>query len=399
LAGNSFKQKWLDSLAIQVRYLSNNLETHLLGNHLFVNAKALVFAGLFFEGKDADRWYQNGLNIIEKEVLEQVLADGGNFELSPMYHSLFLEDLLDLVNIHRAYNKDVISGVKDKILPMFDWLNSMCHPDGGVSFFNDTAFGVAPSLNELLNYAERLNIKKVSEKVKVLVYLQDSGYIRVEKKDLVAILDVASIGPDYIPGHGHADVLSFELSLFGKRVIVNSGTSIYGVSSERHNQRSTLSHSTVVIDEKNSSEVWGGFRVARRANVLNVKTKQSDNDIEVSACHDGYKRLKGKPIHNREWIISKNEIIIKDKITGKGIHRISSILPLHPEVSIINTQDNSVELEVNGKSVKVVFEGSGKLQIVPSQYHPEFGLSIDNKQLINDYNGSLPLTRITKIIW
>jgi uncharacterized heparinase superfamily protein len=221
----------------------------------------------------------------------------------------------------------------------------------------------------------------------------------VEKKDLVAILDVASIGPDYIPGHGHADVLSFELSLFGKRVIVNSGTSIYGVSSERHNQRSTLSHSTVVIDEKNSSEVWGGFRVARRANVLNVKTKQSDNDIEVSACHDGYKRLKGKPIHNREWIISKNEIIIKDKITGKGIHRISSILPLHPEVSIINTQDNSVELEVNGKSVKVVFEGSGKLQIVPSQYHPEFGLSIDNKQLINDYNGSLPLTRITKIIW
>jgi hypothetical protein len=68
-------------------------------------------------------------------------------------------------------------------------------------------------------------------------------------------------------------------------------------------------------------------------------------------------------------------------------------------VSIINTQDNSVELEVNGKSVKVVFEGSGKLQIVPSQYHPEFGLSIDNKQLINDYNGSLPLTRITKIIW
>jgi len=328
-----------------------------------------------------------------------VLADGGNFELSPMYHSLFLEDLLDLVNIHRAYNKDVISGVKDKILPMFDWLNSMCHPDGGVSFFNDTAFGVAPSLNELLNYAERLNIKKVSEKVKVLVYLQDSGYIRVEKKDLVAILDVASIGPDYIPGHGHADVLSFELSLFGKRVIVNSGTSIYGVSSERHNQRSTLSHSTVVIDEKNSSEVWGGFRVARRANVLNVKTKQSDNDIEVSACHDGYKRLKGKPIHNREWIISKNEIIIKDKITGKGIHRISSILPLHPEVSIINTQDNSVELEVNGKSVKVVFEGSGKLQIVPSQYHPEFGLSIDNKQLINDYNGSLPLTRITKIIW
>ena len=82
--GNSFEQKWLDSLAIQVRYLSHNLETHLLGNHLFANAKALVFAGLFFNGKESDRWYQIGLNIIEKELLEQVLDDGGNFELSPM---------------------------------------------------------------------------------------------------------------------------------------------------------------------------------------------------------------------------------------------------------------------------------------------------------------------------
>ena len=64
LIGNSFKQQWFDSLAIQVRHLSNNLETDLLGNHLFANAKALVFAGLFFKGKESDSWYQTGLNII-----------------------------------------------------------------------------------------------------------------------------------------------------------------------------------------------------------------------------------------------------------------------------------------------------------------------------------------------
>ena len=159
-----------------------------------------------------------------------------------MYHSIFLEDLLDLVNIHHTFNKETISGVEDKIPLMLYWLKSMCHPDGGISFFNDTAFGVAPSLDELLDYAKRLSIKNISEKVKTLEYLKDSGYIRVERENLVAMLDVANIGPDYIPGHGHADVLSFELSLFGKRVIVNSGTSIYGTSSERHKQRSTLSH-------------------------------------------------------------------------------------------------------------------------------------------------------------
>jgi hypothetical protein len=33
----------------------------------------------------------------------------------------------------------------------------------------------------------------------------------------VLILDVAPVGPDYLPGHAHADTLSFELSLFGQR--------------------------------------------------------------------------------------------------------------------------------------------------------------------------------------
>ena len=84
LLGDNLRREWLDSLAIQARYLTNNLETHLLGNHLFSNAKALMFAGIYFQGAEAENWYQIGLKIIEKELLEQVLADGGNFEISPM---------------------------------------------------------------------------------------------------------------------------------------------------------------------------------------------------------------------------------------------------------------------------------------------------------------------------
>lgn len=399
LIGNSFEQKWLDSLATQVRYLSNNLETDLLGNHIFANAKALVFAGLFFEGKEADYWYQTGSNIIEREILEQILSDGGNFELSPMYHSIFLEDLLDLVNLHYLYKRQLISGVKKKILPMFDWLKSMCHPDGGISFFNDSAFGVAPSLNELLDYAERLNIKIRSSNDNKLVHLQNSGYIRVKKENLVAILDLASIGPDYIPGHGHADALSFELSLNGQRVIVNSGTSIYGNSSERHNQRSTLSHSTVTIDEQNSSEVWGGFRVARRAKILNIKTKQIENKIKVSAHHDGYTRLIGRPIHKREWSFLDNKVLIEDSITGNGEHNVQSVFPLHPESRILAINKKSVELKVKGKLVNIIFEGIGKIEVLSSKYHPEFGLSIDNKKIIYSYNGTLPHIIVTKIKW
>lgn len=41
------KPEWLKSLYQQALWLEHNIEYHLLANHLFKNAKALVFAGLF----------------------------------------------------------------------------------------------------------------------------------------------------------------------------------------------------------------------------------------------------------------------------------------------------------------------------------------------------------------
>ena len=87
------------SLLLQSRWLARRLEFHLLGNHLFSNIKALIFAGLYFEGDEADRWLELGMKILKTELEEQILADGGHFELSPMYHALALEDVLDLINI------------------------------------------------------------------------------------------------------------------------------------------------------------------------------------------------------------------------------------------------------------------------------------------------------------
>ena len=106
LGGGLLPGEAVHSLAVQARHLERRLEYHLLGNHLFANAKALVFAGMFFEGPEADRWLWKGLDLLEREVPEQVLADGGHFERSPMYHSLILEDLLDLVNLGRAYSEE-----------------------------------------------------------------------------------------------------------------------------------------------------------------------------------------------------------------------------------------------------------------------------------------------------
>lgn len=103
LSGEALDRAWLGSLAVQARWLARHIEWHLLGNHLLANAKALLFAGLFFDGPEAWRWFQQGLSIYEREIPRQILADGGHFELSPMYHAIILEDFLDVVNAARAF--------------------------------------------------------------------------------------------------------------------------------------------------------------------------------------------------------------------------------------------------------------------------------------------------------
>ena len=87
------------SLKVQARILEQKLEFHLLGNHLFANAKALLFAGLYFDDDDAERWLFLSVDILNKQLAEQVLSDGGHFELSPMYHSIIVADLIDLLTI------------------------------------------------------------------------------------------------------------------------------------------------------------------------------------------------------------------------------------------------------------------------------------------------------------
>ena len=88
-----------ESLFVQAKWLSKNVEYHLGGNHLIANAKALIFAGVYFRGDKANNFLRQGLKIFSEELRHQIQFDGGHFELSPMYHNIILEDVLDVVNI------------------------------------------------------------------------------------------------------------------------------------------------------------------------------------------------------------------------------------------------------------------------------------------------------------
>ncbi len=388
LTENTLSERYLHSLAVQARCLYKRPEYHLLGNHLFANAKALVFAGLFFKGPEPAKWLHKGLRLLARETSEQILEDGGHFERSPMYHSIILEDLLDLINIARIFDDAFLERYRrllqqwvDTSGKMMTWLKTMTHPDGNIVLFNDAAFNITPTPKDLTNYAERLAIELCTGPSKGRTHLKETGYVRIENGEAIAFLDVGAVGAYYLPGHAHADTLTFELSLSGQRVIVDSGTSIYDIGKERLRQRGTAAHNTVIIGGENSSEVWNSFRVAHRAKPFGLQITEKGGPISVVCAHNGYKRMSGKPTHQRSWHFSENRMKVADTVSGE-LRDACGRFHFHPDIKVKpSTTNDSGELVLNnGRAIRwQILKGMGSL--IPSTYHPEFGISLDNKCL------------------
>ncbi|WP_249310675.1 MULTISPECIES: alginate lyase family protein [unclassified Pseudoalteromonas] len=390
----SVDQKYLNSIAQQASALSQQLEYHILGNHLFANAKALTFVGAYLQGDDAESFLKLGLKILDSEIEEQFLADGAHFELSPMYHEILLWDLLELIDLAKtSHNVKLLERLNNWELvakKALNWLRTMIHPDGEVSFFNDAAIGIAANPSDIFNYANKLGIE-FQAPLNLLTTNHASGYSRVQNDNYTLLFDHANVGPDYLPGHAHADTLSFEMSVGSQRIFVNSGTSLYGVSKERLRQRETSAHNTVVVNGQSSSEVWSGFRVARRAYSRLIKAEESSDNITLSASHDGYKRLKPKVTHTRTINALIDSCIITDDLSTKSAAEFN--LHVHPDVEIKQIDGTSLELNFACKS-KVLLVSSQACSVEESTWHPEFGKTIPNQKIVIPFSNGKLITEI-----
>ena len=388
LLGNQPVTGMLAILAAQAHALSQQIEYHLRGNHLLANAKALIFAGTFFEGKAAAKWLKLGLKLLEEQLDEQLLKDGGHFERSPMYHNIVLLDLLDLIQLGQLYRTGDVArrlpGLRAAAGGMAGWAEGMLHPDGQISFFNDAAFGITPEPRAILDYSRELGVVP-SFVDSTIRHFDESGYVSVHGHEQVALLDVAPIGPDYIPGHAHADTLSFEWSLFGSRVLVNSGTSEYGLSEERQRQRGTAAHNTVAVRGENSSEIWAGFRVARRARPFDLKLGVAGKCSIIRASHSGYHRLFPKVTHTREWRVLPGALEVSDILAGRYRQAVA-YFHFHPAVRLVASGNHFSCSLPGGRHCEVRVAG-GKAVIEESSWHPEFGVSQPNQRLAISFEG------------
>ena len=379
---NKIQDKNLDSsLRRQYGVLFENPEYHLMGNHLLENGFSLLFAAFYFRDKIL---YNKAKEIISTELKEQVLNDGAHFELSPMYHQIILDRLLDSVNLlqnnkHFKDQAEFLNMMQLKASSMIIWLNAISFQNGEIPLLNDSARGIAPTSIELSNYALRLGI--VDSEPDNNITLLSSGYRRFGGSSYDCIADTGSIGPDYQPGHAHADSFTFELYFNGKPLIVDTGVSTYEKNSRRQLERSTISHNTVEVGSRNSSQVWDGFRVGTRAEV--ISTEETDKERVVR--HNGYRNFG--IIHERKFSSGENSFSIEDRLVGKKKLPTLSRFHFHPD-SEIRTENNIIFFQGG----HLALENIENFAVRDYLYAPEFNVLIPGKVVEVSFKDNMKAT-------
>lgn len=349
LSKNDIQDQEINQILYDHYYtLLHNREYHLLGNHLLENGFSLLFGAYYFKDKTL---LDAATTILRSELKEQLLQDGAHFELSPMYHQIILNRLLDCINLTKnnpwSEFKD-LDLLTSSATNMLAWLETMTFQNGDIPMVNDSAWGIAPHSTELFDYAKRLELKWIPGSLKA------SGYRKWIGENYEFLMDVGAIGSDYIPGHAHADTFHFELYHNGKPFIIDTGTSTYEKNQLRQEERSTFAHNTVVVDGANSSHVWGGFRVAERARIL----KLEENENSIIGEHDGYKSLNC--IHRRSFEREDKKLVINDTLISNHLNKVEAYLHFHPSAKNIllenyslNFPDNEISIEFEGDNLTI----------------------------------------------
>lgn len=394
---DSVPRDWLTSLHHQAAWLEDRLEYHLLANHLLKNAVAMMFAGALFDGAAAARWRRLGARLFCEQIDEQFLTDGGHYERSPMYHAICLLDALDVVALTERAT-DAAHGLfggelRERARQGLQFLADTTLPDGEIPLFNDAALGIAPSPAAILAHARTVmdwQAPAYSGGLRI-IDKPASGYFGLRDGRDGLLIDCGEIGPEYQPGHAHCDTLSYELVLNGSRVVVDSGVYDYEPGARRSAARGTAGHNTVQVDGAEQSEIWGVFRVARRARPLAARIGMQAGTCVFEGAHDGYRRLRGSPVHHRRIEYRDGAFDFIDTIEGTGTHLLESRIRLHPDYrTVMHGGYASVTGASGVRIARIEFAGQGVPELRRDRYFPEFGRELGCDCVVISARSALP---------
>ncbi len=362
--------------------IRRNLEFDVGGNHLLENGLALVLAGAAFRGREAAEFRTMGARLLGSGARDQVLADGGHYELSPAYHARVLEVLVEGGLALRRVGYRLDSGYWPVLAGMTEWLESVLDPEGALPLFGDCwrsdAFRprrfLAAVRDLLPGVAPESETRDRVGAGSGLVFLGDP------EQGHRLLLDAGPTCPPRLPAHGHADTFSYELHLSGRPVVVDAGLFEYAAGDMRDYCRSTRSHSTVEVDGEDSSEVWSSFRIGRRARVRGLAFLARRGLGTVTAVHDGYRHIHVE--HARRVRHLKNgAFLLIDRVRGRRSHTVISRIHLHPESVLERRPGGGHFIHCRGVTASLVVAGATRVSIESGWHCPDFGRRLRTRVL------------------
>jgi uncharacterized heparinase superfamily protein len=352
---------WLGrEIGLHGLFLRDNLELDLRGNHLFRDAVGLVFAQELVGGvPDALDW-------LERQVAEQVLPDGCHAERAPFYHALCCQDLLEVALLLGEARPAWLS---DALARMSGLLEAIALGDGEIPLLGDGWLGELDT-RAILGRARELVAPLPTRDPE-----RHGGLVPLHAPPWRVVVRAGPHAPDEQMGHAHADLLSFDASHGDTRIVTDTGTLLYDPGPERQRVRGTAAHNTLALDGEEQLEAWGSFRVGRRGRARVIARGREGTWQWLSASHDAYARLPGRPRHHRLLAVSERGVLVLDAVLGSGRHRVESHLHQHPA-----QQGSGIGIAALGAAARHE----------PAPLHEHFGQTRGMQRLVVEQTDSLP---------
>lgn len=270
------RQVVLQHLARCERMLKWTQEKHLGYNHA-VSGNAALAACEAARGKSNSVF----MNRVVAELETGLLSDGFWAERSPAYHihmNFIARSLLKIPALDGSI-RDRLEHIVDQ---MTDALDVVVHPDGEIAVMNDAALNdaVAPAVVGWEPQSSPSGRR----------ILLESGFAKIWNESFCLIMDAGPMGPDEVIGHGHADFLSFELSVLGERMVVDPGVASTTGGQARMWTRSAQSHNGPTFSGLEPAEFFGAWRVGRRGRAWFENTAGIHS---LRGSCDGYNAVAG----------------------------------------------------------------------------------------------------------
>jgi hypothetical protein len=406
------------SLRWHARHIAANLEgtPYLRSNHYLGDILGLLVLGVVLKGDpEAPRWLEFGHREFEREIENQVLADGVSFEASLAYHGLVLEMLLVAWFVGEWSERPFSPKFQNRLRRMMDVSRAVRHPNGRVPLFGDQDSGrilpegfarPATHDNVLWLGAALLGEDKpiegpVHREVAWTLGVdrwrgatglppgpppgsagfRSGGVYVLNGNETHAVVRCGNVGQNGSGGHSHNDILSYELSIDGVPLVIDSGTYAYTFDVRARNAfRSTRAHNTVIVDgaEIHPLDQARVFELRAFARP-NVEVFNPNADVlELVGSHDGYRRLADPVLHRRRFKldIAQNRMSILDHFAGKEEHVFQSLVHLAAGTSVHRKGDARFEVERAHLRVTISFSGVTReeLEVIDGWVSDRYGV-------------------------